>query len=347
MKNGSYIASHDIFCHDGSGHSSLCRFFVSNDYGKSWSFISEIEHCTWGTLFLHNGVLYMIGTYSQQKCDLVLYKSTDEARSWSEPIVLAKGSESTQYRFAPTAYAISNNRIWFYVGVAEDETNKTAVVSADIDGDLCDAENWIISDGTAYNDKWENAAENWTMVMTEEGNIVIDPNNKLKILVRCNSHRFDTPVTNPDNIRMYVFEIDKENPHKAPEFKETTPFNGALHKFFIRYDEKADRYVALLNRMTSDRIWQRNVLSLAVSKDLKNWEVERDLLNLEDLNWNEDAWEAGVQYPSFIIEDNEIAAVVRTAISGADNFHNANAMTFHRFKEINDKYKFGTTDVQK
>jgi len=340
MENGSYIASHDVFCHDGSGHSSLCRFFVSNNHGKSWSFLSEIEHCTWGTMFLHKGALYMIGTYSVKQFDLVLYKSTDEARSWSEAIVLAKGSESTKFRFTPTAYAVLNNRIWFYVGIAENGTNKTATVSADLSADLCNPKAWTISDGTAYDEKWENAAPEWTEIMTEEGNVVVDPEGKLNILTRCNSQRFDTPSTEPDNIRAYVFVVDEQNPHKAPEFKEAMPFNGALHKFYIRYDEANKRYVALLNRMTSDRIWQRNVLSLAVSNDLKRWEIQRDLLNLEDLNWNEDAWEAGVQYPSFIIEENDIVAVVRTAISGADNFHNSNAMTFHRFKEIKDKFSF-------
>lgn len=340
MENGSYIASHDVFCHDGSGHSSLCRFFVSNDHGKSWSFVSELEHCTWGIMFLHNGDLYMLGTYSVHQFDLVLYKSTDEARSWSDAIVIAKGDSKKRYRATPTAHTVLNGRIWFYMGIADGENNMMAAVSADLNADITKPENWIVSEGTTYDEIWENAAPSWTEIMLEEGNIVVDPDGELKMITRCNSQRFDTPEVNPENIRAYVFSLDKNDPTKAPQFEKTFLFNGALHKFFIRYDEKNERYTALLNRMTSDRIWQRNVLSLAVSKDLEHWSIERDLLNLEDLNWSEDAWKAGVQYPSFIIEKNEIAAVVRTAISGADNFHNSNAMTFHRFKEIKDKYKF-------
>lgn len=340
MENGSYIASHDVFCHDGSGHSSLCRFFVSNDHGASWSYISEIDHCTWGTMFMHNGVLYMLGTYTGHQFDLVLYRSTDEARTWSEVIVVAKGSNLRNYRAAPTAHTILDNRIWFFIGISENGSNMMATVSADLSKDLKDPASWIVSEGTPYNEKWENAAQSWTTIMLEEGNIVVSPDGKLKLIARCNSQRFDTPDTNPDNIRAYIFEIDKNDPAKAPVFEKTIPFNGAFHKFFMRYDEKNERYIALLNRMTSDRIWQRNVLSLATSTDLEHWEIERDLINLEDLNWNEDAWDAGVQYPSFILEDNEIAAVVRTAINGADSFHNSNAMTFHRFKEIKDKYKF-------
>ena len=84
--------------------------------------------------------------------------------------------------------------------------------------------------------------------------------------------------------------------------------------------------------MTTDCIWQRNVLSLATSKDLYKWQIERDLINLEDIGWGEDAWKCGVQYPSYFIEGNDLVSVVRTAINCVDNFHNANAMTFHRFK---------------
>ena len=138
----------------------------------------------------------------------------------------------------------------------------------------------------------------------------------------------------------YILKVDKDNPAAKPEFEKTIPFNGSLHKFYIQYDMDAQRYVGLVNRMTTNQIWQRNVLSLVSSKDLNTWQIERDLINLEDINWSEDAWKCGVQYPTFFLEENEIVAVVRTAINGADSFHNANAMTFHRFKEINDKYRF-------
>ena len=197
-----------------------------------------------------------------------------------------------------------------------------------------------MSEEQHYDEKWENVVPSWNAVMMEEGNLVVAPDGRLKMLARCNSHRFDTPITNPDNIRAFVFNIDDNNPEAKIEFEQAILFNGALHKFFIQYDENAERYVAILNRMTTDQIWQRNVLSLASSKDLYKWQIERDLLNFEDIGWAESAWECGVQYATFVLEDNEIAAVVRTAINGADNFHNANAITFHRFKDINDKYKY-------
>lgn len=362
MDNGSYIASHDIFSHDNTGHSSLCQFFVSKNYGKTWNYLSEIEHCTWGTMFKHNGKLYILGTseIAGGGGDIVLYVSDDEAQSWSGPVVLVKKNKESCYRTSTGAVMFHDDRFYMYVGTnktVHNETLKeyedyvrgekgqdkkslfTSFISADLNADIENPENWTLSEATGYSQEWDGAVKVWNPIMMEEGNIVLI-NNELKMLLRFNSHRYDTPTTYPDSIRYLVFGIDKDNPESAPRFEKAVLFNGAMHKFHIQYDEKNQRYLAMVNRMTTDQIWQRNVLSLAESKDLEHWNFVRDLINLEDINWQEDAWECGVQYPMFFIDDNIIVAVVRTAINGADNFHNSNAITFHRFKEIFDKYRY-------
>lgn len=362
MDNGSYIVSHDVFCHDNTGHSTLCQIFVSKDYGKTWNYLSEIEHCTWGTLFKNNGRLYILGTSDIEGGggNLVLYVSDDEGQSWSDPILLVKKNEESCYRTSTGAVQIFGGRFYMSVGVHK-TTNQgiskestefirgekvqnqknlcTAFISVNLDSDIENPGNWTLSEATGYNSEWEGAAPAWFQIMMEEGNIVLI-NDELKMILRCNSHRYDTPVVDRDNIKYLVFSIDENNPEAAPRFEKAVSFNGALHKFHIQYDEKNERYLALVNRITTDQIWQRNVLSLAESKDLEHWNFIRDLINLEDINWNEDAWECGVQYPQFFIDGDKIVAVVRTAINGADNFHNSNAVTFHVFNNIYDKYKY-------
>ncbi|MBO5007217.1 MAG: exo-alpha-sialidase [Clostridia bacterium] len=340
LDNGSYITSHDVFSHVAAGNEALCRFFVSKDYGKNWRFLSEIEQCTWGTMFERNGVLYIVGCTASGNGDLVLYYSKDCGNTWSEPQILARKDDEIYYRCAPTAYAEAGGRLWICIAKFKNGRNGLAVISAEVDADLKEPDSWTVSDAEYYNPEWNGAVPEWTGIMIEEGNVIIAPDGEIKIIARCNSHRFDTPVPKPDNIRAYILKVDKDNPAAKPEFEKTIPFNGSLHKFYIQYDMDAQRYVGLVNRMTTNQIWQRNVLSLVSSKDLNTWQIERDLINLEDINWSEDAWKCGVQYPTFFLEENEIVAVVRTAINGADSFHNANAMTFHRFKEINDKYRF-------
>ena len=82
-----------------------------------------------------------------------------------------------------------------------------------------------------------------------------------------------------------------------------------------------------INRITIIRL-----LRLSVSDDLKHWSTVRDILNYEDNCFAEDSTKVGFQYPSFIFDDSDILAAVRTALNGAENFHNANHITFHRIR---------------
>ena len=45
-------------------------------------------------------------------------------------------------------------------------------------------------------------------------------------------------------------------------------------------------------------------------------------------------YQTGFPYADWIFDGNDIAAVCRTAVNGAYNFHNANHLTFHRFKNF-------------
>ena len=342
LDDGSYLAAHDVFSHDGViGHEALCRIFASKDRGEHWKFASEIEHCTAGTLFTVKNCVYMLGNsgYVDGGGDIVLYCSKD-GRTWSEPVVIAKRSKTACFRPCPMTYGVHEGRLWFYTGVYENNDNAVGVISADLNSDLTNPKSWVLSDWVHYEPEWCNGVEKWFPIMLEEGNVLVSPEGEMKILIRCNSHRYDTPVVNPENIREIVFKIDTKNPKAAPVFEKSFCFNGGLHKAYMMHDEGAERYVGMVNRITADEIWQRNVLSLVSSKDLETWQIERDLLNFEDIGWEENSWQCAVQYPSFVIEGNDAMAVVRTAINGADNFHNANAMTFHCFKNINDKYRF-------
>lgn len=342
-ETGSYIASHDIFAHgENVGHQTLCRFFVSKNYGETWNYISEIERCTWGSMFRRGKTLYIVGTTENPNGggDVVMHYSDDEAISWSEPVILARKTKTKVFRTSPTASVIHNNRIWFYLTTYIDDDAALGTLSADLDGDLKDPANWVVSEEQKYNSDWEDVVPKWSPIMMEEGNMVVSPEGELKIIIRYNSHRYDTPVVNPENVRALMFKVNPDNPKGKVEFEKAIPFNGGLHKFYLQYDGSAQRYLGLVNRITTEQIWQRNVLSLVSSKDLYKWQVERDLVNLEDIGLSEDAWKCAVQYPSFLLDNDEVVAVVRTAINNADNFHNSNAMTFHRFKDITDKYRF-------
>lgn len=342
LENGTYIASHDVF--GQNGHEALCLFFVSKDYGKNWSYLSKIERCAWGNLFCRKDKIYILGITASAEGDLVLYCSEDDGLTWSKPTILFKHQKEFSVRLSPTAYAETNGRLWFYFNnfTYNDPAGfQTAVASVTADSDYMDCKNWVMTPFLKFDSNWEGIDHKaWGPYMWEEGNLLINRENELIMILRYNSHRYDIPESDPKRMKAIILKVDADNPGAPLQFKKVIPFNGTLSKFYIRYDEKSDLYYAMLNRMTTNKIWQRNVLSLYSSHNLETWKVERDLINLEDGEWPESNWESGVQYPTWFMEGNDIVAAVRTAMNGADNFHNSNAITCHRFKEFREIYQF-------
>ena len=107
-----------------------------------------------------------------------------------------------------------------------------------------------------------------------------------------------------------------------------------MSKFKIAWDPKTLLYYAAGNRITTDMLEQRNILSLVKSPDLIHWSLHRDLFNYCDNGWPEDEKDVGFQYPDFIIEGEDMLLLSRTAVNGAIRYHDSNYMTFHRIRNF-------------
>ena len=68
----------------------------------------------------------------------------------------------------------------------------------------------------------------------------------------------------------------------------------------------------------------RCLLSLIASDDCEHWEVVKDIMDKRD----DDPKKIGFQYTDFMIEDDKILFLCRTAMNGAENFHNNNYIIF-------------------
>ena len=69
------------------------------------------------------------------------------------------------------------------------------------------------------------------------------------------------------------------------------------------------------------------MLSVFASDDLENWDLLGDVVNKEEYPLDE----VGFQYPSFLIEGDELLLAVRSGFNGAENFHDTNYIGFFRF----------------
>src|SRR4029450_12956760 len=85
LTNGQYIASHDEF---GPNSTEFTRpvpqIFTSSDRGQTWQKRSTVQGAFWSTLFVHRGVLYLLGT-DRHHGNVVIRRSIDNGQTWPPP----------------------------------------------------------------------------------------------------------------------------------------------------------------------------------------------------------------------------------------------------------------------
>lgn len=296
LENGSLLISCDLYSQ--MAPQNLTLIFRSDDDGKSWSYLTELMPCFWGKMFLHKGALYMLAM-STEYGDLLIGKSTDNGESWSEPKVLLRGAGCTGrgWHRAPCTIIRANGRI--YTSLEYGAWGKggfaSAVLSVSEDADLMQAESWTVSN--LWNDPKIDAIE---------GNLVLSPDNEILNILRYREGEAVALKLSADGTQL--------------SFKEKIAFPPAHTKFEILQKDNGT-YVAVGNTPP-----MRNVLSVYISEDLKNWKQSCDVIDGRQYDKNC----VGFQYPSVIAEGNELLIASRTAFHGADSFHNNNFITFHR-----------------
>lgn len=332
LPNGRILASHDIF--ERRGGQNITHIYASDDDGKSWFFLSELIPCFWGTLFLHDGILYML-CISTEYGDLQVYRSIDLGKTFEGPFVIMKGEgrwDKPGPHKAPVPIVRYKGRLWTAIeyGCWRQGYHDTGIISIAEDTDLCNPNNWVLSPFVSYDPKWPGVIRGGKPSVLE-GNVVITPEGEL-----VNILRYETIGGEPEYGKVIIMHIDDEHPDAPQTFKACIDFPGNLSKFAIRKDEVTGNYLALLNR--AGKLWyrRRNILSLAISKDLINWKVVRDLINYEDKDWPEGSYQVGFQYPDFFIEGDNLYYVSRTALNGAHDYHDANYMTFHKIENFRE-----------
>lgn len=330
LPDGTYVASNDYFGPASTENEiGMTAVFRSADKGKTWSRIAEIKGQYWSNLFVHKGLLYIMGTWKHNG-NVVIRRSLDGGKNWSEPTGSKTGLLLTgEYHTAPVPMVVWKDRICRAFEKAEKNKDPKGVglsafvLSAPMQSDLLDAGNWTATNRLpAETSGLRGIFRGWL-----EGNAVVTPDGKL-----VNFLRVETTEPGVDMAAMADVSDDFKKLSFRPEsgFLE---FSGGARKFTIRYDEKSGRYWTITNLignkwagMPSGNV--RNTLVLKSSSDLWNWVVEKKLL------YHPDVYTHGFQYIDWVFDGEDIVFLSRTAydddFGGADNFHNANYITFHR-----------------
>ena len=329
LPGGEYVASHDIFG-PGSGQNTT-HIFTSSDRGQTWKGRARLEGQFWSNLFTHHGDLYLMGTACEYG-NVTLRKSSDGGRSWSQPRDGHSGLlRAGRYHCAPTPVVAHDGRLWrameYYDGPTWGAFG-AFVMSAPEDADLLEAANWQSSNSIRPAPDWLDGRVGAIL----EGNIVITPEGGLINLLR---------VHHPDwQERAALMSLRPAEMTLA--FDPLTGFislPGGSKKFTIRRDAPSGRYWALLTpappdapplaRLRPDQV--RNRLVLASSANLQDWRIHQTIMEHPDVE------KVGFQYADWLIDGEDLIAVVRVAYPEADgqpapNAHDANWLIFYRIE---------------
>jgi len=324
---GRLLISHDFYW--ARGGQNLTHVYYSDDNGVTWHFLSMLAPCFWGKLFWLRNKLFMLAV-STEYGSFEIFGSDDMGKTWSAPTVIIHGEGLRHVagpHRAPTSLAEHNGRLWASVEYGSWEIpslHDAGVASVALDADPMIASNWIVTPFARYSPDYPGAVKGGHPGH-HEGNMVVTPDGGL-----VNFLRYHTIGADPDYGKAVIYRADHRNPGAALVLDRIVDFPGNMSKFDILRDPANGLYVSLVNPVTIAWKGQRNILSISVSEDLVHWRLVKELLNYQDNLWPEGYKLVGFQYVSFFIENGDIYYASRTALGGANNYHDANRITFHR-----------------
>ena len=329
LPTGRYVASHDFFG-PGSSHDRT-RIHRSEDRGRAWETLTDIQGQFWSTLFVHREALYIIGTAGRYG-RVVIRRSTDGGETWTMPSGPSSGLllADAQYHCAPVPVTLHNGRIWRAMEHRDPPrgwgaTFRAFVMSAPAGADLLEADSWTSSNRLGYDDSWPGGG--WL-----EGNIVVTPEGRIWNILR-NDRRGGGKAA--------VVEVSRDG--RRVTFDPDSgfiDFPGGCKKFTIRYDPASRLYWSLSNWIHPGDLGgnaerTRNTVALVASPDLRRWSVKSLVLRHPDVR------RVGFQYIDWLFDGDDIIAVSRTAfddgLGGAHNCHDANYLTFHRIRDFRER----------
>ncbi len=344
LPDGRYLASCSGALRTKSVKGGV-SFFISEDRGETWTVQSANSIVmTFCNLFIHKGELYLMGTNRGYK-DVVISKSIDWGNTWSNPVdslngLLVKGGF---YHSAPVPVVVHNGRIWRSMENSDNNSgaNKRALVmSAPANADLLNASNWTLTNELSF-EVPDEIKRNRDFKQWLEGNVLVDREGKVVNILRVDELKEGgfAAITHVNNVGKLTYQAEHD----------LIQFPGGGVKFTIRFDSLSNKYWTISNAAFDEDMIKthkgkykngvhasllRNRVVLMYSHDLKNWIVKDTLISADNPFFH------GFQYTDWQFDRSDIIAVTRTAFEEERGLpvrqHDANFLTFHRFKDFRE-----------
>jgi mannose-6-phosphate isomerase-like protein (cupin superfamily) len=285
---------------------------VSEDRGVTWKQTASFHDQFWSNLFTNKGLIYLMGTNAEYG-RIVIRRSEDNGRTWSSANYL---TEEPGYHTAPVPMAFHDGRIYRafeYHPAGPWGSFQAFLMWASIGSDLTKASSWSFSDRLSFPDS--DLGNTWL-----EGNAVVAPDGAIVDILRVNNSQHAAIL----KLTGTSLKLDR-----------FVDFPGGATKFTIRFDPVSKLYWTLANPAlpgealtVSSPASVRNTLAAMSSPDLTHWTPRIIVLHHRDAAFH------AFQYVDWQFDGKDIILASRTAFDdaegGANSFHNANFLTFHR-----------------
>ncbi len=336
--NGVMVATHGYF---GTNKPVVGEAIIkiSYDEGEHWAYRAQVADVVGGSLFEHNGALYLLGE-RPGTWDITIARSYNYGLTWTTPTNSTNGllfeaadPDTHFYGGAAVPVLFANSRIYRAFEARHKPASSWAdqfsavMVSADQNSDLLNAANWTITNEVHFEPEWLYPGMTCDGPGWLEGNAVQAPDGTVVDVIRFHS--------DPDVNYAAILTLSADN--TTLSYDPATgliDMPGGRNKFHIQREPATGKYLALVNNNTDpSRAMQRNTLSLIASDDLRNWtHIKTIIQDNSAMSWQDSLEDIGFQYVVWEFHGDDIIFITRTSYDGGETYHNSNRITFHRLE---------------
>ena len=298
------------------------KLFSSSDEGKTWKEIHAPLEFWAGRLFLHDSMVYYIGTGPERK-GIRISCSDDEGNSWLPPVTLFHGL----FYSTATGMAEANDKLYWAFGAPNEEGHfnttgsRSAAIVGDLSKDLMDPASWRISPYLPY----PGTPAGLSREIYEYRDHYLEPNvvnvkGKIRVILRPRIDRYTT-----SNIAV-ICDVTDDGEKLDYKFTQFYPLPGGQNQFHIIYDEASDLFWMTSNPPTNTQD-EKFAEELAEKGFFGKPGNERRFLMLfysvDALNWFQACciamWPSPMQafnYTTPLIDGDDLLIVSRTSKDG-------------------------------
>jgi hypothetical protein len=323
--------------------SSRTHIIRSGDGGKTRQPVARLPYYS-AVPWLHRGVLYLFankGGSQYRNDDLLLLKSGDGGRTWSDAVTLFQG----HFWNCHTGMVVRDNRLYWAVDdLALGAMRGPRVVAGDLRSDPLDPRAWRISDPVPFPgvpDALSNPEFGELSSQYLEPN-VIEVQGRLRVLAAVKPKRQSTAGL------CVVLALHDDGKNIDLKFSQYHPMPGGQLKFCIVRDDVSKMFWATANLVVDGQgafdWWEAGRRRGNFTGEGRIGGNDRRFLmllySLDGLNWFQAGCVAragkisqSFMYARPVIDGDDLAIISRSSID-APNQHDADFATFHRVRHF-------------